>query len=76
MDSTGSQMLLFHDCFPLLGSSQTTQDSVSAPNENITFKLGSDQSGKRDTGTGSLSCTQRLHSLPSGSISLLGKLRH
>lgn len=43
MDSSGSQMLLFHDCFPLLGSSQTKWDCISATNENITFKLGSDQ---------------------------------
>lgn len=48
MDSGGSQTLLFQDCFPLLGSSLTKWDCVSATNENITFKPGSDQSGKQE----------------------------
>lgn len=41
-------MLLFQDCFPLLGSSPTKWDCVSATNENITFKPGSNQSGKQE----------------------------
>lgn len=48
-------MLLFQDCFPLLSSSLTKWDWVSATNENITFKPGSDQSGKLE---------QALHSAP------------
>lgn len=48
MDSGGSQMLLFQDCFPLLSSSLTKWDCVSATNENITFKPGSDQSDKQE----------------------------
>lgn len=41
-------MFLFQDCFPLLSSSLTKWDYVSATNENITFKPGSDQSGKQE----------------------------
>lgn len=48
MDSGGSQMLLFQDCFPLLSSSLTKWGCVSAANENITFKPGTDQSGKQE----------------------------
>lgn len=74
MDSSGSQMLLFHDCFPLLGSSQTKWDGVSAANQSITFKVGSDQHGQQEQAL--YSATQRLHSLPSGSTSPQGKLEH
>lgn len=41
-------MFLFQDCFSLLSSSLTKWDCVSATNENITFKPGSDQAGKQE----------------------------
>lgn len=59
MDSSAKQMLLFHDCFPLLGSSQTKWDGISATNESITFQPGSDQYGKQEQSL--YSATQRLH---------------